>query len=289
MVRWGGDPNALFYEVMLQTGAGEEISVTKVTEPLLKLNLGPGAYRYQVVYYNLLRKPEITLPWQELEVLEAEAPSVERCAPSVWFLEQPRHVLTVRGNDIGAGAGFALRRDAAEPAVAGAELDREGSSLVTVSFPSDALEEGRYALEVTNPGGLSASLPDALLVRHMLPTASGLSPASGATFGPKELRGTRSIRLSWDPVPEATRYILSLYRDGEARASVFREPLADCALDLDFALLDRGEFRWTVEAQGATAEGALIPCIGIAEARFRIELPRLSVPAQPAGDTFYGR
>jgi hypothetical protein len=290
VLRWDGDPNALFYQVTLQTGAEEEVSVAKVTEPVLRLNLAPGQYRYRIAFYNLLGKREITLPWQGFEVLKAEVPSVTRCAPKVWFLEEPKHVLTLQGEDIRPGATFVLKGDAtSQPRIAGTEQEREGTSTARVSFPSDALVAGEYVLEVTNPGGLSAVLPHALLARHMLPAATGLSPASGSTFGPKELRGARSIRFSWEPVQEATRYSFCLYRDGDANPTLRRDSLEDCACALDFALLDRGDFRWTVEAQGTHTDGTAIPAMNVAEARFRIELPRISVPSRKAGDTFYGR
>jgi hypothetical protein len=290
VLRWDGDPNALFYEVTLQTAAEEDVSVAKVTEPPLRVNLAPGQYRYQIAFYNLLGKREITLPWQDFEVLKAEVPSVARCAPKVLFLEEPKHVLTLQGEDIRPGATFVLQGDAAsQPRITGTEQEREGTSTVRVSFPSDALAAGQYVLEVTNPGGLSTVLPHALLARHMLPAAAGLSPASGSTFGPKELRGATSIRFSWEPVPEATHYTFCLYRDGDSIPTLRRDSLEDCACALDFTLLDRGDFRWTVEAQSTDADGAAIPAVNVGEARFRVELPRISIPSQKAGDTFYGR
>ncbi|HUJ76432.1 MAG TPA: hypothetical protein VL359_16340, partial [bacterium] len=81
VLRWSADPNVLYYQVTVQTGAGDEVGTWKVETPALTLNLAPGAYRYRVVLYNLLGKPEVELPWHPIEVRKAEVPHIASCAP----------------------------------------------------------------------------------------------------------------------------------------------------------------------------------------------------------------
>lgn len=291
VLRWEGDPNVLYYEVTLETSEGRRISVSRVEEPLLELNLRPGAYRYRIVLYNLLRRPEITLPWKEIEILKAETPHVDASTPRMWFLEDLKPTLTLRGERLMAGATVVLKRDGVPSTVVTATASpAEGTSTASVIFPALPLSEGEYSLEITNPGGLSSSLPDALLVRHMLPAASGLEPAAGTVFGPRELRGMRSIRFSWDPVPEAVTYTFRLYPADGAEPVVSVESLADNSYLLeDLAVLDRGDFSWTVEGVGRDERRGAVPAVGAAKSGFRIELPQLLAPAVKGGDVFYGR
>jgi hypothetical protein len=291
ILRWDADPNVLFYEITLQTGAGEAISVSKVTEPVLELNLSPGEYRYRIVLYNLLRKPEIALPWQGLTVLRAEIPRIANLAPKVWYLEDLKPSLTIRGENLIPGATVVLKREepTIEPA-SGIELGRDGTSAVSFAFPAPSLTAGEYAIELTNPGGLSVTVRRAVLVRHMLAEPSGLEPVSGSAFGPKELRGMRSIRFSWNSVPEAAKYVFRLYARDDPDRLLREEPLTDGTYLLDdLTVLERGEFRWSVEAQGIDEAGELIPAVRAAEARFVIDLPRIVAPVVKKGDVFYGR
>jgi hypothetical protein len=87
------------------------------------------------------------------------------------------------------------------------------------------------------------------------------------------------------------RYVFSLYPSGEAGQPVRRLVIPGTSYLLDdLTILDRGDFRWSVEAQGIDAEGNTIPAVGAAEADFRIDLPPVPPPDLSAtGDTFYGR
>ncbi len=292
VLRWEADPNVLYYEISLQTGAGENIFVSKVTEPLLRLNLTPGEYRYRIVLYNLLKKPEQELPWQSFSVLKAEIPRIARYEPKLWFIEDSQISLTLQGENLIPGASVVLKRggSSAEPA-AGTEAERDGTSSVSVSFPTGSLAAGEYSIALTNPGGLSVEVPAAILVRHKLPEPKLLTPAAGSVFGPAELRGTKSIGFSWEAVPEAARYVFCLYASGDPERVVCRKLLSTNTYLLDdLTVLDRGEFRWSVEAQGSDGEGGTIPAVRAAEAGFRVELPHLAAPAlSTPGDTFYGR
>jgi hypothetical protein len=290
VLHWDGDSNAWCYEVTVQTTDGADVISTRVTEPSLRLTLGPGNYRYRIVYYNLLHKPEVELPWQEFEIVKAEMPAVRQHAPTSCFLEDADPRLSLTGERLLRGMTVALRPEAGGAgAVSGVEVARDGSEAVSLSFPASSLDAGRYSLVTTNPGGLSQTVADALVVRHKLPLAAGLFPAPGTDIGPKDLRAARSITFAWNTVPGAASYIFCLYREGETQPFLRNESLAECSFVLDdLTILDRGGFRWTVEARGIDADGTVIPAVGVAEARFQIDLPRLATPVVRGGDAFYG-
>ena len=306
-MRWDADPNVLYYEVLLRTGDGKDVETFKATEGRLALNLVPGEYRYRIRAFNVLRKPELELPWQEFVVLKAEIPRVARIEPKLRYVEDADASLTLWGECLVPGARVELRcEDPSAAAIEGIEtarLDaaREGAArlragadetcAVRFAFPAEAFRPGRYAVLLTNPGGLAAEIPAALVVRHKLAEPRSLVPAPGSVFGPAELRGKAGIGFSWEPVPEAARYVFCLYPSGAPERPVRREVLAGTAYRLDdLAALDRGEFRWSVEAQGIDGEGGLVPAIRAATADFRIDLPPPVAPdLTAAGDVFYGR
>ncbi len=337
VLHWEADPNVFYYEVTLQTAAGEEISVSRTEEARFGFSLKPGDYRYRIVFYNLLRQPELELQWQEFSILKAEIPRIDRHGPNVWFLENRGPVVTVSGQDLIPGATIKLTREGgidttlnpvnnpaagssqtsaapAHPSFQGSEVERTGTSTVTVKFPHQSLTPGIYTLEWVNPGGLTSTLTKALLVRHMLPPPEKLDPAPGVVFGPKELRGMDFLRFTWKEVPEATHYSFVLYDilvpgsmdapfDGPSAGSgngpiegpimepLVREQLsAECSWTLeDLSLLDRGRFRWTVKAVAKNGAEVVIPAAKAAEADFTIDLPRIRVPEMKSGAVFYGR
>jgi hypothetical protein len=289
VLRWEGNPSVLYYEVTLQTQTGEAISVTKVDKPELSVSLGPGRYRYKIAIYNTLRKLELELPWQAFTILKAEIPRITGYAPKVWFLEDLKPMIQINGDDLVDGATVCLKA-ASGAEIMGTERQREGTSMAKFEFPAGPIEAGEYSVELKNPGGISSTIDRGLLVRHMLAAPSGLSPSPGSVFGPKELRGLKSLRFSWDEVPEATHYIFRLYRGTETGPLARMDSSPDREYTLnDLAVLDRGEYRWTVEAIAKSGEEVVIPSAQAALSRFTIELPRLVSPALEIGDTFYGR
>ncbi len=166
VLRWQDDPNVLFYEVTLQTAAGELVSVSRLEEPVLTLDLRPGEYRYRIVLYNLLSKPELELPWRFFTVRRAEVPRITGLWPKVWYLEDLRPELTISGQDLAPGATIVLAQTAGKEApVTGEEREREGTEEVRIEFPLRSFPAGTYSLVLTNPGGLSYTVPGAVLVR----------------------------------------------------------------------------------------------------------------------------
>jgi hypothetical protein len=167
VLRWTGDENVLYYEFTLQTAAGETLSVLKLEEPLVKLKLRPGEYRYKIAVYNLLGKIDEELPWRSLTVLEAELPRITDVAPNAWFLEDLVSEVTLSGENLAPGATIELRpATGSGTPIVGKETAREGKTKVSIAFPAFGLAAGKYSLTITNPGGLSFAVNDAISVRY---------------------------------------------------------------------------------------------------------------------------
>ena len=305
VLRWQGDPAVLYYHVTLQRADGTAILATRVTEPVLRFSLPPGEYRYHIVYFNLLRQPEIELPWQTFSILKAEIPRIARTTPQLWFIEDGDPVLTIEGQDLMPGASVELiRQTGAQPALSGPPLSgpplsgpalsgmeqlRLGTRSVTFQFPAEQLEPGVYAVTLANPGGLRAQVEQAVVMRNKLPPPQQLTPPPGVIIGPSDLRTMERITFSWTAVPEATHYRFAL-RNGTNGEAVFSDDtLTELRYVLtDLSLLDRGEFHWTVEAVSQDGDLVTIPSARAAQATFTINLPELQAPTVYSGDTFYG-
>jgi hypothetical protein len=170
MIRWNADPNVLYYEADVRTAAGEEIAVLRFEEPVLRLSLSPGEYRFRITLYNLVGRPELELPWRSMIVRKAEIPRVTGLSRNAWFLEDLKPEVALSGENLAPGATIVLENAAAsEPPIYGTELERKGTSSVVVGFPVRTLAAGEYSLVITNPGGISFTLPRALSVRFQKP------------------------------------------------------------------------------------------------------------------------
>lgn len=123
-----------------------------------------------------------------------------------------------------------------------------------------------------------------------LPEPERLSPHRGFVFGPDELRSDPELRFTWDPVPAATRYVFSLFRGADALPVIRMDdlPQPSCTVS-DLSVLDRGEYRWTVRAQGIDRNGELEQDGTAAESSFLIDLPRIRTPHPREREFFYGR
>jgi hypothetical protein len=199
--------------------------------------------------------------------------------------------LTLSGASLLPGATFSLKtEDGTAAPVEGCELERRGDSTLRVSVPVQALSEGAYTLEVRNPGGLSAAIPRALLIRQMFFPPVILEPAPGTAFGPSELGIMKSLRFSWKPVPGATRYAITITKAGAPQPLLKVQSLTDTTYVLDdLRVLDKGELSWTIEAIGFDELYGEIRSVKPGEARFTIDLPSIVTPAIEEGDVFYGR
>jgi len=288
VLRWEGNPTVFYYEVSVVRADGTPIATSRVESPELSLNLSPGDYRYKIAIYNVLRKLAAELPWQEFTILKARIPRLTGIEPEVWFLEDGQPRLELSGDELVPGATVTMQSDSENSgSIPATAVDTTGGSGLSVVFPDTGIAAGQYSFRIVNPGGLSSTLRGALRVRHKLPAPGGLKPAS-VVLGADELRGMRSLQFSWDDVPEATHYLFRFYR-GTDREPVIRVTLTHPSYSIaDLSTLDRGTYRWTVEAVAKEGERVVIPAAGAADAEFSIRLPKLVAPKLTNGETFYG-
>jgi len=122
-----------------------------------------------------------------------------------------------------------------------------------------------------------------------LPAPVQLFPVSGGSFGPAELRRLPAIRFLWKAVPDATSYLFTLSQGSQAVPLIQSRCAGSFYVLDDISILDRGEYRWTLEAQALDKNGELEQSGVRAESRFRIDLPSLHAPASPGNEVFYGR
>ena len=84
-----------------------------------------------------------------------------------------------------------------------------------------------------------------------LPVPANRMPGTGHTITPAQIMASRSVAFSWNSVPGANAYMLTIFREDEGgRVQVIQTPvLRQTAYTVeDIRLLGRGNFLWQVEA-----------------------------------------
>ena len=105
--------------------------------------------------------------------------------------------------------------------------------------------------------------------------AGGRHPENGYRIGADQLWEQESLAFSWDAVPEANTYDLTLYREEEGNRQLIRrwEALTQTSHPLDLSLLGNGgSFIWQVEALSRSAEGVIERRGTVGENRFTLDL-----------------
>jgi hypothetical protein len=161
------------------------------------------------------------------------------------------------------------------------------------------LTEGLYywTIRAAAPGGIDLSPRETRTIRVLpiprFPAAANRIPPEGYVIGPAELRRRRSITFSWDAVPEAEVYMLTLFRESGGRAQeILRAgPLTGTSYTLeDLSLLDQGTFIWQLEAMAGYSAGEAGGLRGEAGVnRFTIEFGLPGVPRAREPGILYGR
>jgi hypothetical protein len=165
---WPGDENARYEVVVEQLENGEfrKIIQEAVEENFFDVSLGPGNYRYQVLFYNLLYQFEYATNWASFNIILALRPELHAFAPPVFYQNEDRKFeLTITGRNLIKNTRLYL-----VPLAGGQEHDGgaavmpkeyipdpSGESALLV-FTRQDLRLGRYAVYAQNPGGLEASL-----------------------------------------------------------------------------------------------------------------------------------
>jgi hypothetical protein len=149
------------------------------------------------------------------------------------------------------------------------------------AIPLIALGEGVYywTIQAETGDGMNISAPAPAFFRVLpaprLPAAGGRHPENGYRIGVDQLWEMESLSFSWDAVPEANTYDLTLYREENGGLQLIRrwERLTQTSLPLDLSLLGNGgAFIWRVEALSRAADGSIERRGTIGENRFTLDL-----------------
>jgi hypothetical protein len=136
---------------------------------------------------------------------------------------------------------------------------------------------------------------------RILPAALNRWP-DGYTIGPSDLRTNRNILFSWDPVPGAESYIITLFQEGPGGKREIRRlgPITENSYAFEeLSLLDTGNFTWQLEAVGSTgrreetaeeeADSEEIQRGILGESHFTVQFDPPAVPELKPPGVMYGR
>jgi hypothetical protein len=167
--------------------------------------------------------------------------------------------------------------------------NRDLSSPVTeIAFPSGTvqfpkLSPGTYywTIEAETGEGFDISAEPSwftVLPVPSLPAAGNRLPSAGFLIGADYLTENSAIRFSWDPVPEASRYVLRIFRAGAegnpSGAALFSALTENNFYEFEeLSVLDNGPFIWQVEAQNADAEGFVEQSGTPINSAFTVDIP----------------
>jgi hypothetical protein len=168
-------------------------------------------------------------------------------------------------------------------------------------LPLPPLTEGLYywTVRAAAAGGFDIGPREIRTIRVLpippFPAAANRAPPEGSVIGPAELRRRRAVTFSWDAVPDAEGYMLTLFREagGKTQEILRAGPLAGTSYTLeDLVLLDQGSFIWRLEAVADYSSGkaGTIRRGGEAGANsFAIDFGLPSVPRARKPGILYGR
>jgi hypothetical protein len=178
-----------------------------------------------------------------------------------------------------------------------------GTPVLDIQSPSQTivlplLEPGVYYWIITGTTAeglaINARAPSMFRVLPLppLPAVRNLLPANSVELSPEELRTSREVVFTWDPVPGANEYILTLWKDGVTQETLATTPPMSATRfvfnDLG-KLASGGNFRWQVTAQYRNRTGRIERTSPASESRFTINIPRPSRGQAHAPGTTYGR
>jgi hypothetical protein len=156
---------------------------------------------------------------------------------------------------------------------------------------------------VSTPVPVAAAVPEPVVAPEdrILPAALNRWP-DDYTIGPSDLRMNRNILFSWDPVPGAEGYIITLFQEesGGNREIKRIGPVTETYYVFDeLSLLDTGNFIWQLEAVSSTGrrdeetaeeeEPEEIQRGVIGESRFTVQFDPPAAPELKPPGVMYGR
>jgi hypothetical protein len=270
--------------------------------------------RNPVAPLALPRLSEGTYYWTVLAETDdnytASARSPARFQVSAATVQSVALVSPANGAEISAletGEGSVIRWTSAEtPARSRFVLSRNpnplsGTPVLDIQNPSQtiilpSLEPGVYYWTVTGATAegfaLNARTPSMFRILPVppLPVVNCIFPAAGATLRPEELRTSREIVFTWEPVQGANEYVFTLWKDG-ATPLVTSQPMSATRFVYDDMekLSEGGSFRWQVTAQYRDRNGRIERTGLNSESRFTIDIPRPGRGQAYSPGVTYGR
>jgi hypothetical protein len=142
------------------------------------------------------------------------------------------------------------------------------------SFDLSARERYRFEIETPPP----------------LPATELLTPQPRTVVGAAQLRESRKILLSWQPVAGATHYRLAVYLPGKKEPVLAKEKLSATSYAIeDLSVLDRGQISWSIQAQSYDQAGELEQGGLEAKSSFTLDIPAVKKAKSSSEGKTYGR
>jgi|GEM_PF-2524452 len=184
ILRWEADPEALDFRFILRAKGADPSAPPLVDQRTAqaeaKVKLAPGDYEYKIITFNLLGKAEADSDWIPFSVVKAELPVLAKAKPSAIYMDSLDGKVTLTGDKLlPEGAVTLVPKDGGAP-FKGTVVKRVGDKEIVVVFPDKAYAQGVYGISFRNPGGLTATIDDALTVKFQRPidllVSCGYSP-----------------------------------------------------------------------------------------------------------------
>ncbi len=162
------------------------------------------------------------------------------------------------------------------------------------TFSLTRLKEGTYywTVQGVSYDSLDITCEDTysftILPVPLLAAPQVVSPASGTTFGPEQIRKDPKIVLTWAKNPQATGYYFTLSKDGTVISQTDIIMQTSFIID-DISLLDNGKYVWEVEAVSQASDGYFEQRGKKLSSSFTINVPKIGSPVIKDPGTMYGR
>ncbi len=194
VLSWREVPNCLDYELILEDSEGTEIVRERTEKTSVTVSLRPGEYRYSIIVYNLLDKPELQTDWLPIVIVKAEIPEIEDLSPSAIYMEEAKFRVLLRGTNLLPDAEYTLVDQKTGNEVLAVEkktVDR--NETVELFLPERKIDFGDYLVRVINPGGLTDVSDTGFVVRYQKPVDFYVS----AGYSPNILLYDQWVRNNW--------------------------------------------------------------------------------------------
>ncbi|MDC7221787.1 MAG: FecR domain-containing protein [Spirochaetales bacterium] len=123
----------------------------------------------------------------------------------------------------------------------------------------------------------------------LLPVPRVISPEDNYVIDTERLRTSRSLLFDWEPVEGATHYELEILSKESGKTLVSSGLIKQTQFELeDLALLDKGEFEWTLRCEHRNSRGIREQSGRTGSFNFTIDLPTLNDLKLKTDEVYYG-